>query len=89
MPDVTLKITLDDGGCVIRISIDNKRVTINNNKGSVLLKSEKQYSFVWFVTGMPGDTYKILITDPPQSKTTLSYTLDDTGKDGGQVWLSF
>lgn len=88
MPKATVKFTLTPGGCLIRVSVDHKRINFVSDKGSIELLMGKPYSLVWFVEGLPGSKYKIEITEPTQSKTVLSYTLDDSGKDGGQVWIN-
>ena len=88
MPTTNLKITLTPNGCALRVFIDGVRVRFTNNKAAVSCQTGKLHSLTWFVSGGPNSMYKIEITDPPQSVATISYTLDNTGKDGGQVWIN-
>ena len=80
--NITLKAESESG--FVKIFIDDRQVLSEPGTMTELLNDNHPHTLTWFVQGLPGQSYKIEITDPSAEAWKVSGKLKNTGKVTGQ-----
>jgi hypothetical protein len=75
------------GGSVWVVNIDETSVAFIGNGASMAVEPG-EHTIQFFVRGVPGSTFSLEITGPPEAKLKFEHTFDNHGKEMGSGWFT-
>jgi len=77
------RISIYSDGCHVAVRLNDRCIIEDAGVCETEVESNTEHVVQWYIAGLQGQTYSIVISNPPSAEVQLTRVVGNSGKDFG------